>query len=87
MGLDADAFDPVVLAENCQINEIDDAMDDLRFLNLMPMFTEALEDSNVPPVSGDLARRFGLADTQQIHTALGDSRTIVNALRHIQSLR
>jgi len=40
-----------------------------------------------PLVSAELIRLFGLEDTNQSHTALGDSCTILGALRHLQSLR
>lgn len=80
-------YDPKVLGENCAINNIDDAMQDLNFHNLRPMIIEALGPGGQAPVSADLARQFGLTETHQSHTALGDSRTILDALRHLQSLR
>jgi len=80
-------YDPKVLGENCAINDIDDAMQGLNFHNLRPMIIDALGPEGEAPVSADLARLFGIAESQPSHTALGDSRTIVDALRHLQSLR
>ena len=80
-------YDPMVLGENCAFNDIDDDMLDLKFHNLRPMIIEALGRGGEAPVSADLASLFGLAVTHQSHTALGDSRTILDALRHLQSLR
>lgn len=80
-------YDPMVLGENCAISGIEDAMRDLNFHNLRPMIIEALGPSGEAPVSADLARLFGLTDSHQSHTALGDSRTILDALRHLQGLR
>lgn len=80
-------YDPMVLGENCTINDIEDAMQDLNFHNLRPMIIEALGPDGEAPVSADLARLFGLNDSHQSHTALGDSRTILDALRHLQGLR
>ncbi|MFP6736886.1 MAG: 3'-5' exonuclease [Rhodospirillales bacterium] len=80
-------YDPKVLAENCDFNGIDDAMEDLNFHNLRPMIVAALGPGAEPPVSAELMRLFGLEDTNQSHTALGDSRIILGTLRHLQSLR
>ncbi len=51
------------------------------------MIIEALGPGGEAPVSADLARLFGLADSHQSHTALDDSRTILDALRHLQNMR
>ena len=80
-------YDHMVLGENCAINNIDDAMGDLKFHNLRPMIIEALGPGGEAPVSADLARLCGLADSHQSHTDLGDSRTILDALRHLQNMR
>jgi DNA polymerase III epsilon subunit-like protein len=79
-------YDPEVLAENCEINGIDDAMEDLNFHSLRPMIVAALGPGAEPPVSAELARLFGLPDAHRGHTALGDSRAILDVLRHLQSL-
>ena len=51
------------------------------------MIVAALGLGAEPPVSAKLMRLFGLEDTNQSHAALGDSRTILGALRHLQKLR
>ena len=51
-------YDPKVLTENCEINDIDDAMEDLNFHSLRPMIVEALGAGAEPPVSAELARLF-----------------------------
>jgi inhibitor of KinA sporulation pathway (predicted exonuclease) len=77
-------IDATVLDENCKINSISNRFQNSNFVNLKPLFLKALQGVSTNPISGDLATLFGLSSEHQKHDALGDSLTILAALRHLR---
>ena len=79
----SNGYDNYIMAENCKMNNMKNPLDGHNFVNLRPLFTQAVGPGGGHPSSASIPGLLGLTVDHQSHTGLGDSRNILDSLRHL----
>ena len=84
IGICSNGGDEEVIEENCQIHAIAFPFIFAKAVNLKYYFSNILSISQRDCISGKLPELFGLNSHEKLHDALGDARSISQALRYLR---
>jgi inhibitor of KinA sporulation pathway (predicted exonuclease) len=82
--ISSNGADEEVIEENCQIHGIAFPSIFAKAIDLEDYFSNILGISKRDCISGELPRLFGLNNNKKLHDALGDARSISQALRYLR---
>jgi inhibitor of KinA sporulation pathway (predicted exonuclease) len=82
--ISSNGADEEVIEENCQIHGIAFPAIFAKAIDLEDYFSNILGISKRDCISGELPRLFGLNNHKKLHDALGDARSISQALRYLR---